>query len=161
MNKTKQSETSLFSVPKIWRANSMLQWRHNEHSGASNHQPHDCLLNLLFRHTSKKTSKPRVTGLCEGNSPVTGEFPTQSASNAGNASICKHIHTYISNNTALESRAQTCTKHTEHCPCSTPHLVARRPKLYWHRMNTVDSTRSTEPITTRQVRDRVDHFSPQ
>ena len=23
-----------------------LQWRHNEHDGVSNHQPHDCLLNL-------------------------------------------------------------------------------------------------------------------
>ena len=31
---------------------------------------------------SKKTSKLRVTGLCEGNSPVTGEFPAQRASNA-------------------------------------------------------------------------------
>ena len=30
----------------------------------------------------KKTSKLRVTGLCEGNSPVTGEFPSQMASNA-------------------------------------------------------------------------------
>ena len=36
----------------------------------------------LFRHRSKKTAKLRVTGLCEGNSPVTGEFPTQMASNA-------------------------------------------------------------------------------
>ena len=34
--------------------------------GVSNHQPHDCLLNRLFRHRSKKTSKLRVTGLCEG-----------------------------------------------------------------------------------------------
>ena len=33
---------------------------------------------------SKKTSKPRVTGLCEGNSPVTGEFPAQKVSNAEN-----------------------------------------------------------------------------
>ena len=29
-----------------------------------------------------KTSKLRVTGLCEGNSPVTGEFPSQRVSNA-------------------------------------------------------------------------------
>ena len=36
---------------------------------------------------SKKTSKLRVTGLCEGNSPVTGWFPSQSASNAENVSI--------------------------------------------------------------------------
>ena len=31
---------------------------------------------------SKKTSKLRVTGLCAGNSPGTGEFPAQMASNA-------------------------------------------------------------------------------
>ena len=59
-----------------------LQWRYNGHDSVPNHQPHDCLLNRLFRHRSKKTSKRRVTGLCVGNSPVTGEFPTQRASNA-------------------------------------------------------------------------------
>ena len=53
----------------------------------SNHQPHDCLLNRLFRRRSKKASKLRVTGLCAGNSPETGEFPTQRASNAENVSI--------------------------------------------------------------------------
>ena len=30
----------------------------------------------------KGASNLRVTGLCEGNSPVTGEFPAQRASNA-------------------------------------------------------------------------------
>ena len=61
---------------------------------ASQIQPHDCLLNQLFRHRSKKTSKLRVTGFCEGNSPVTGEFPTQRASNAENVSIwCRHHDT--------------------------------------------------------------------
>ena len=64
-----------------------LHWRHNDHDGVSNHQPHGCLLNRLFRRRSKKTSKLRVTGLCVGNSPVTGEFPAQMASNAENASI--------------------------------------------------------------------------
>ena len=62
-------------------------WRHNERHGVSNHQPHKCFLNLLFRRRSKKTSKLRVTGLCAGNSPVTGEFPAQMASNAENVSI--------------------------------------------------------------------------
>ena len=51
---------------------------------ASQNQPHDCLLNRLFRRRSKKTSKLRVTGLCAGNSPVTGEFPAQMVSNAEN-----------------------------------------------------------------------------
>ena len=35
----------------------------------------------------KKTSELRATGLCAGNSPVTGEFPAQMASNAENVSI--------------------------------------------------------------------------
>ena len=50
------------------------------------------LLNRLFRHRSKKTSKLRVTGLCEGNSPVTGEFPAQRSSNAENVSIWWRHH---------------------------------------------------------------------
>ena len=59
-----------------------LRWRHNEHGGVSNHQPHHCLLYRLFGCRSKKTSKLGVTGLCAGNSPGTGEFPAQMASNA-------------------------------------------------------------------------------
>ena len=34
----------------------------------------------------------RVTGLCAGNSPVTGEFPAQMASNAENVSIWWRHH---------------------------------------------------------------------
>ena len=48
---------------------STLQWRHNGRDGVSNRQTRDCLLKRLFRCRSKKTSKLRVTGLCEGNSP--------------------------------------------------------------------------------------------
>ena len=48
---------------------SPLQWGHNGRDGFSNLQPHDCLLNRLFRRRSNKTSKLRVTGLCAGNSP--------------------------------------------------------------------------------------------
>ena len=59
-----------------------LQWCHNERDGVSNHQRLNCLLKRLFRRRSKKISKLRITGLCAGNSPVTGEFPTQRASNA-------------------------------------------------------------------------------
>ena len=69
-----------------------LRWRHNDHAGVSNHQPHGCLLNRLFRRKSKKTSKLRVTGLCAGNSPGTGEFPAQMASYAENVSICWRHH---------------------------------------------------------------------
>ena len=70
----------------------VLQWRHNGRDSVSNHQPKDCLLNRLFRRRSKKTSRLRVTGLCAGNSAVTGEFPAQMASNAENVSIWWRHH---------------------------------------------------------------------
>ena len=44
-------------------------------------------LTVNSRCISKKISKLRVTGLCEGNLPVTCEFPAQRASNAENVSI--------------------------------------------------------------------------
>ena len=69
-----------------------LQWRHNERDCVSNHQPHDCLLNCLFRRGLKKTSKLRVTGHCVGNSPVTGELPAHRASNAEKVSIWWRHH---------------------------------------------------------------------
>ena len=79
------------------------QWRHNEWDGVSNHQPHDCLLRHFFRLRSKKTAKLSVTGLCEGNSPVTGAFPAQRASNAENITIWwrHHVWTWL---------------HGAHCP---------------------------------------------
>ena len=64
----------------------------NMRDSVSNHQPHDCLLNRLFRGRSKKISKLRVTGLCAGSSPGTGEFPAQMASNAENVSIWWRNH---------------------------------------------------------------------
>ena len=69
-----------------------LHWRNDGRDSVSNHQPHDCLLNRLFRRRSKKISKFRVTGLCAGNSPETGEFPAQKASNAENVSIWWRHH---------------------------------------------------------------------
>ena len=41
----------------------------------------------------KKTSKLRVTGICEEKSPVTGGFPSQRTSNAENESIWLRHHT--------------------------------------------------------------------
>ena len=48
-----------------------LQSRHNEPYGVSNHQHLGCFVNCFFWRTSKKTPKLRVTGLCEGNPPMT------------------------------------------------------------------------------------------
>ena len=62
----------------------ILQWRHNERDSVSNHWRLHCLLNWWFRRRSKKTTKLRFTGLCDGNSMVTVEFPAQKARNAAN-----------------------------------------------------------------------------
>ena len=70
-----------------------LHWRHYDHDGVSNYQPHGCLLNCLFRRRSKKTSKLRVTGLLCREFTEAGEFPAQRASYAENVSIwwCHHV----------------------------------------------------------------------
>ena len=67
------SNISLIIISTVLKPCDSLQWRHNDHDGVSNRQSGDCLLNRLFRCISKKTSKLRVTGFCEGNSPVTGK----------------------------------------------------------------------------------------
>ena len=71
-----------------------VQWRQNGRDSVSNHQPHDCLHNSLFRRRSKKMPKLCVTGLCVGNSPGTGEFLAQRASNSENISIWWRHHDY-------------------------------------------------------------------
>ena len=53
--------------PSVIPMSTALRWRYNGRPGVSNHQPHDCLFNRLFRRRSKKTSKLRVTGLCAGS----------------------------------------------------------------------------------------------
>ena len=110
---------------------SPLQARHNGRDGVSTEQPHDCLLNRLFRHISKKTSTRRVTGLCAGNSPVTGEFPAQRASYAkmfplmtsscyqqGAFLLC-HIHIALLNLSSPQVN-------TSYCPACRTSLIATR-----------------------------------
>ena len=98
-----------------------LRRRHNEHDGLSSHLPRDCLLNRLFRRKPKKTSKLRVTGLCEGNSSVTDEFPTQMASDAENVSIL------MTSSCACLKLFQTCYQNSAHYfplkngRCRNPH----------------------------------------
>ena len=69
-----------------------LQWRYNERDGILEHWRLDCLLNRVFRRRSKKTPKLRVTGLCEGHSPVTGELPAKRPSNAETVPIWWRHH---------------------------------------------------------------------
>ena len=73
---------------------SSLRWDCNGRDGVSNHRRLDFLLNRLFRRRSTKTSNLRVTGLCEGNPPVTSWLPSQRASNAENVSIWWRHHVW-------------------------------------------------------------------
>ena len=77
---------------RLLESDNALLWLHNGSESISNVQPHDCLFNCLFRRRSKKALKLRVTGLCAWNSPGTGEFPAQMASNAENVSIWWRHH---------------------------------------------------------------------
>ena len=70
--------SSRWSMPSIHYSDVIMsRWR-------SNDRRLDCL---------QESSKLCVTGLCEGNSPVTGEFPAQRASNTENVSMlcCHHV----------------------------------------------------------------------
>ena len=70
-----------------------LQWCYNERHMASQITTLAIVFPSVYsRHRSKKISKLRVTGLCEGNLPVTGEFPTQRYSNSENVSIWWRRH---------------------------------------------------------------------
>ena len=89
---THKSATDKKSPASTSQKTSTLPWRHNERDDVWNHHPHDCLLNRLSVWRSNKTSKLRVAGLCEGNSPVTGEFPAQRARNADNVFIWWNHH---------------------------------------------------------------------
>ena len=99
-----QSEWKLVSLLLLQYTANTLQWRHNGCDCVSNHQPLHCLLKRLFRWRSKKTSKPRITGLCEGNSPVTAEFPTQRANNAENVAIWWRHHDIVENTYSKSSK---------------------------------------------------------
>ena len=54
-----------------WLDAYTIQW-YNERGGVSNHRRSDCCSTICI---SKKTSKLRVTDLCEGNPLLTGGFP--------------------------------------------------------------------------------------
>ena len=76
----------------------------------------------------RKTSKLRVTGLCVGNSPATGEFPTQRASNAengstlwrrnGNGGVSKHQPHHCLLNCLFGCRSKKTSKLPITGPCA-------------------------------------------
>ena len=84
-----------------WKANKCiptLQWRHNGRDSVSNNQPHDCLLNGLFRRRSEKKRQSCASLACVrgwGYSPL----PRNVLRNKPNVSLCAwwiiYIYIYI------------------------------------------------------------------
>ena len=68
----------------------------------------------LFRRRSKKISKLRVTGLCEGNRPVTGTLPSQGASNAKNVSVSWRHHCFFHVTRMKKSSQMQFNNHKSH-----------------------------------------------
>ena len=68
----------------------------------------DVYSTVYSRRRSKKTPKLRVTGLCEGNSQVTSEFPAQRASNAENVSFWWRHHDFISHGVRVPWQWRLC-----------------------------------------------------
>ena len=121
-----------------------LQWRHNDHDGVSNHQRLDCLLSRLFRRRSKKTWKLCVTCLCEGNSPLTGEFPAQRVSNAENVSIWWRHHANVWFHLWLYLHSTRYTKH-----CQSDLAPPRHPRVL---INNVEKIGAFCPLRMPTVR---------
>ena len=72
---------SVYCVRFLWPNSPSVSYGGD---GVPNHRRLDCLLSRFFRRRSKKTPRLPITGLCDENSLVTGEFPAQRASNAEN-----------------------------------------------------------------------------
>ena len=140
---------------------SPLHWRHNDRGGVSDHQPHDCLLNRSFRRRSKKTSKLRVTGLCAGNSPATGELPAQRASNSENVSIWWRLHgsTQPGDRSTHEVFIYVYNYYKSWPGADTIHLICTdQQSKYWqsHRSsnNSPIQLHSRRPCNLRRLTDR-------
>ena len=63
------TESMMAEFTDAYMSLDSLQWRHNDHDGVSNHQPHDCLLNRLFKAQIKENIKALR------HWPLWGEFP--------------------------------------------------------------------------------------
>ena len=69
-----------------------LQWRHNLSDGVSNHIVSIVYSTVCLDSDQRNHQGSATLAICEGNSPVTGEFPLQRASNVENASIWWRHH---------------------------------------------------------------------
>ena len=89
------------------------QWRHNGQKASQITIP-SIVCSTVCSGADKRKHQSSLTDLCEGNLPVTGEFPSQWASNAENVSIWWRHHYFliaISNMTYCFVHGHPCGYH--------------------------------------------------
>ena len=126
------TSTSLANYQVSLQVTWTLQW-HHECDAISNHQPHDCLLNPLFRRRSKKTSKLCATNLCAGNSPLPSVWSCTVAYHEQHwAKIlclgCSPPEKESLRNRTIMSNSQWCN--VLHIPGCWPHTANHLPSHY-------------------------------
>ena len=99
---------SVILVPNITVKSSWAWWRFK--SPAS-----PFFAQQLVQAQIKENSKVRVTGLCEGNPPVTGRFVSQRACNAENISIWWRHHEYCSSRISNCQLRDALFKDSDNC----------------------------------------------
>ena len=93
-----------YDCPGASEANpDALHWRHDERDDFSKSGVSIVCPTFCWGADQIKTPKLHVTGLCEGNPPVTGGFPLQNASNAENVSIWWRHHALLVTCTVMPS----------------------------------------------------------
>ena len=116
------------------------------------------IANHLFRRRSKKISKLRVTGLCAWNSPGSGEFPAQMASNAENVSIWWRHREWqnqpVPNHNKAQPRRKTKTSYGNLClGCRKRILRSTRSKTksIYRQVSNIRHTKSQHLEDSRTV----------
>ena len=91
-NKTRNGTNSPYMFAREYCIYDIFLWHHNDViMGALASQVTSLTIVYPTVYSGAgQTSTLRVTGLCAGNSPMTGVFPAQMASNAENDSIWRH-----------------------------------------------------------------------
>ena len=98
---------------------------------------------VYSRRRSKKTSKLRVTGPCEGNSPVTGEFPAPRASNAENVSIWWRHHGWTYPNWHKTAKEEASWLYHRKLSYQLPSVHSSRHFIHWqHARHVLDISKS-------------------
>ena len=91
------------------------------------------IFSTVYSGKSKKSSKLPATGICTGNSPVTGEFPAQRARNTENVSIWWRHHgkseLLIVWTDWLYPYPRECVRHRW-----APETTIRFPERQWHNL---------------------------